>query len=149
MKAMAPVRPTDLNQCRIRIPAVPIAAALARDEIREAIDAWAIKIDKDDAVLLTSELVTNVIKHVGAGDIVLTIGCCECEFRVDVQDSSNSFPRPVPVAVDSETGRGLVLVNAIADEWGYYRTPVGTGVFFVLNFLPELPTVGDAGELGI
>ena|ERR1700691_72737 len=149
MKALAPVRPTDLNQVRIRIPATSIAAALARDEVREAIAAWAIKVDEDDAVLLTSELVTNAILHGGLGDVVLTIGSCDCQFRVDVQGTSSSFPRPAPAAVDSEVGRGMVLVNAIADEWGYYRVPGSTGVFFVLNFLPDLPPAGHAGELGI
>jgi anti-sigma regulatory factor (Ser/Thr protein kinase) len=148
MKAMAPVRPTDPNQCRIRIPATLIAAGLARVEVRETIAAWGIKVSVDDAVLLTSELVTNVITRAGGGDIILTIGSCDCQFRVDIQDSSNSLPRPVPVAVDSETGFGLVLVNAIADDWGYYRTP-SAGLFFVLNFLPELPPAGNGRELGI
>lgn len=80
---------------------------------------------------------------------MLTIGSCDCPFRVDAEVSSHSLPRPVPAAVDSDVGRGLVIVNAIADEWGYYRARVGTGVFFVLNFPPEFSPADDAGQLGM
>jgi len=149
MKAMAPIRPTELHQCRIRIPATPIAAAQARDEVSEAIAAWAIKVDRDDAVLLTSELVTNAFVHGGTGDILLTIGCCHCELRVDVHDTSASLPVLASAAPDSENGRGLMIVDFLADQWGYYRTPTGKSVFFVMTFLPELPLAGQPGLLGI
>jgi hypothetical protein len=34
--------------------------------------------------------------------------------------------------VDAETGRGLLLVDTLADEWGFYRTPGGKAVYFSL-----------------
>ena len=135
MKATAPIRPAELHQCRLRLPATPIAAARARKEVSDAITAWDIKIDKDAAALLTSELVTNAVTHDGGDDILLTISCCHCQFRVDIHDTSKSLPVPAPsVSLDSEAGRGLLLVDTIADQWGYYRTPTGKAVFFILTF---------------
>jgi len=150
MKAMAPIRPTELHQCRLRLPANPSTARQARKEVSDAIAAWNIKIDLDVAVLLTSELVTNAITHDGGDDILLAISCCYCQFRVDVHDTSKSLPVPMTdVPLDFEAGRGLMLVDSLADQWGYYRTATGKAVFFTLTFLPELPQPGDPGRLGL
>lgn len=133
MKAMAPIRPSQLHQCRLRLPATPVAAAQARKEVSDAIAAWDLAIDRDAAVLLTSELVANAVLHDGGGTILLTISCCHCQLRVDVHDTSPTLPVPKQSApLDSETGRGLLLVDSIADQWGYYRTPEGKAVFFAL-----------------
>jgi anti-sigma regulatory factor (Ser/Thr protein kinase) len=137
MKAMAPTRPLASRQCRLRLPATAVAPGLARGEVSEIIRAWGIDVDGEAAVLLTSELVTNAVLHDGAGTIVLTMSCRDGRFRVDVHDAS---PHP-PVAArsaepDAETGRGLMLVDSIADEWGYYPTAAGKGVFFTLAAAP-------------
>jgi anti-sigma regulatory factor (Ser/Thr protein kinase) len=135
MKAMAPTRSTELHQCRFRLPANPTAAGQARTKVREAIAAWEIEIDADAAVLLTSELVTNAVTHDGGDVITLAISCCSCQLRVDVHDSSTTLPSPACVApFDAETGRGLMLVDTLADQWGYYRTSAGKGVYFTLTF---------------
>ena len=140
MKAMAPIRPTELHQCRFRLLANPTAAAQARAKVREAIAAWDIEIDLEAAVLLTSELVTNAVMHDGGDVITLAISCCYCQLRVDVHDSSVDLPSPACTApLDAETGRGLMLVDTIADQWGYYRTTAGKAVYFTLTFSPALP----------
>ncbi|MBV9450002.1 MAG: ATP-binding protein [Streptosporangiaceae bacterium] len=55
----------------------------------------------------------------------------------------------VDAAVDAETGRGLMLVATLSDEWGVYRTPAGKAVYFVLAFQPDLaPAVGERGARG-
>ena len=38
------------------------------------------------------------------------------------------------VPADAETGRGLLLVATLSDEWGFYRTPAGKAVYFTLAF---------------
>jgi anti-sigma regulatory factor (Ser/Thr protein kinase) len=147
MQAMAPVGPTELHQCRLRLPASPIAASLARKEVSAAITAWAIDIDPEAAVLLTSELVANAVLHDGGGTILLTISCCHCQLRVDVHDASRELPVPAQRAsLESETGRGLMLVESMSDEWGYYWTTNGKAVFFTLAFPPDQPSASDISE---
>src|SRR6185437_9218130 len=48
-----------------------------------------------------------------------------CRLPVDVHDTSRSLPAVAEVPADAETGRGLLLVETLSDEWGFYRTPVG------------------------
>jgi hypothetical protein len=37
------------------------------------------------------------------------------------------------MAPDDETGRGLLLVDTLATDWGFYRTPGGKAVYFTLD----------------
>ena len=90
MTPMAPTRPN--RQTSIASPPLPVvqhqyrtplmadlaAAAVARSVVEDAIRAWRVPVDPDVAVLLTSELVTNAVKHGSptAGTFVLlTIAC--------------------------------------------------------------------------
>src|SRR5207244_2076608 len=151
-----------------RMPLTPSrrAAAEAREHIRAAISAWRVPVDIDVAVLLASELVTNAITHgqpangrrepgdsrpatvqrVSAEPIVLSIRCSRGELRVEVHDRSGEMSPPSPdnAPAESETGRGLMLVAALAAKWGYYRTPARKAVFFTLILPPDnsVPTTG-------
>jgi hypothetical protein len=51
-----------------------------------------------------------------------------------VHDTSPSWPAVADVPADAETGRGLLLVETLSDEWGFYRTPAGKAVYFMLAF---------------
>ena len=56
-------RAAELQACRVRLARGPAAAAEARGQVRAAIAVWNAPVDEDVAVLLTSELVTNAVKH--------------------------------------------------------------------------------------
>jgi anti-sigma regulatory factor (Ser/Thr protein kinase) len=71
----------------------------------------------DDALLLISELVTNAVKH-GAPTILLALECDGDGLRVRVRDGAPDLPQPRSAPEDSEDGRGLTLLAAIADAWG-------------------------------
>jgi anti-sigma regulatory factor (Ser/Thr protein kinase) len=135
MQAMAPPRPTELQHRRIRLAADPRAVAEAREQIRAAIAVWDVPVDPETASLLVSELVTNAVTHdgAGAGGVMMAIRVTRGRLRVDVHDTSPALPEPdMDTPVDAETGRGLLLVDTLADEWGYYRTPGGKAVYFSL-----------------
>jgi anti-sigma regulatory factor (Ser/Thr protein kinase) len=138
MNVMAPTRPTELQLCRLRLPSGPAAAAEARNRVRAAIGAWAMPVDPDLAVLLTSELVTNAIIHQAGQTVMITITCSCDQLRVDVYDSSCLMPVLVDAPADAEAGRGLMLVATLSADWGYYRTPAGKAVYFTLAFQPDL-----------
>ena len=134
MITRAPVRPTELHSRRFRLTTGPAAAAEARDRVRAAIKAWDVPVDPDVAVLLTSELVTNAIRHEAGEMITLFITCTYGHLRVDVHDTSHFFPVLLDPATDEETGRGLMLVDTLAAKWGCDLTPDGKAVYFTLGF---------------
>jgi len=136
MNVLAPIRPTELRERRVRLTAGPAAAGEARRQVRAAIAAWDVPVDQDVAVLLTSELVTNALAHEVTGLVMLAVTCSRGQLRVDVHDTSRALPMLVDAAVDAETGRGLMLVTTLSAEWGFYRTPAGKAVYFTLAFQP-------------
>jgi anti-sigma regulatory factor (Ser/Thr protein kinase) len=133
MNVIAPARPAELYQCRVRLAAGPDAAAAARRRVREAIGAWDVPVDPDVAVLLASELVTNAIRYESGDTVTLAISSGRGQLRVDVHDSSCLLPVVVDTPADAETGRGLMLVATLATNWGFYLTPAGKAVFFTLT----------------
>ena len=155
MTTMAPPRPAERHVrperdvrrgCRVRLATGPAAPAEARRRVRDAIRSWQVPVDLDAALLLTSELVTNAIRHEagqGAQPVVLAIASSRGRLRVDVHDTSRSLPAVAEVPADAETGRGLLLVETLSDEWGFYRTPAGKAVYFTLAFEPDKPDKAD------
>jgi anti-sigma regulatory factor (Ser/Thr protein kinase) len=134
MNTIAPIRPTVQRPRRIALAAGPAAPAEARRQVRAAIDAWDVPVDPDVAVLLTSELVTNAIRHEPGDTVLLSITCVCGQLRVDVHDTSCSMPVPADAPPDAEAGRGLMLVASLSAGWGYHRTPAGKAVYFTLAF---------------
>jgi anti-sigma regulatory factor (Ser/Thr protein kinase) len=168
MATMAPPRPAERHErhvrperhegserhvrrgCRVRLATGPAAPAEARRRVRDAIRSWQVPVDLDAALLLTSELVTNAIRH-GAGQgaqaVMLAIASSRGRLRVDVHDTSRSLPAVAEVPADAETGRGLFLVETLSDEWGFYRTPAGKAVYFTLAFEPDqADNTGNTGK---
>jgi anti-sigma regulatory factor (Ser/Thr protein kinase) len=134
MNAMAPTRPIELHRRSARLATGPAAAAEARGQVRAAIFTWDLPVDPSVAMLLTSELVTNAIRHEAGEAVTLAISCSRGQLRVDVHDTSRSVPVLVDAPADAETGRGLMLVATLSAEWGYDRTPMGKAVYFTLEF---------------
>jgi anti-sigma regulatory factor (Ser/Thr protein kinase) len=92
----------------------------------------------DVARLLVSELVTNAVQHTRSrrpgGTVTLVVIDLASGLRVEVTDEGST--RSVPVVRDdmlATDGRGLFLVQSLADEWGYLREPEGTTVWFRLD----------------
>ena len=134
MDTMALTGPTVRRKLRLTLTAVPAAAAAARSQVRAAIYALDIPVDPSVAVLLTSELVTNAIRHETGKTIELVISCAYGQLHVDVYDTSPALPLPVDGPADAEIGRGLMLLASLSSSWGYYRTPTGKAVYFTLMF---------------
>jgi anti-sigma regulatory factor (Ser/Thr protein kinase) len=139
MTTMAPTRPARRQGCRVRLATGPAAAAEARRRVRSAIQSWQIPVDPDTAILLTSELVTNAVRHEAGQAVMLVVTCARGQLRVDVHDTSPSWPAVADVPADAETGRGLLLVETLSDEWGFFRTPAGKAVYFMLAFQADQP----------
>ena len=100
----------------------------------------------DDAELLASELVTNVVRYCAEGfepEAILKLGRIAKCLRIEVHDSNPSVPvRRVPDA-DAESGRGLMVVKSLADRWGYVATSRGKYVWCELTAWPAEPTTAQ------
>jgi anti-sigma regulatory factor (Ser/Thr protein kinase) len=104
-----------------------------RRALRELLRHWGKPGRSEIAELLTSELVTNALVHTD-DDAVLTATLGPRALRVEVRDFVACRPRPrVPNADDGTHGRGLVLVQSLADAWGVRAHGVGKSVWFELD----------------
>ncbi|MFB6848520.1 ATP-binding protein [Streptomyces sp. NPDC056373] len=105
----------------------------ARRALRELLGQWGKQGQSDVAELLTSELVTNAIVHTDH-DAVLTATVGPRGLRVEVRDFVARRPRVrLPVADEGTNGRGLFLVESLADAWGVRPHGVGKAVWFELG----------------
>ncbi|MCT4352250.1 ATP-binding protein [Streptomyces sp. Je 1-79] len=104
-----------------------------RHALRRMLRTWGGPGASDVAELLTSELVTNALIHTDHG-AVITATVVPDGLRVEVRDFVAGLPEPrAPIADDGTSGRGLVLVQALADSWGVEKHGVGKVVWFELN----------------
>jgi len=69
----------------------------------------------DAAVLVTSELVTNAVRHAGGGDVLLLVEADARSVSVGVRDDARRHPRLV--AAYEGGGRGMLVVSALAERW--------------------------------
>ncbi|CAM5412513.1 hypothetical protein SCYAM73S_04742 [Streptomyces cyaneofuscatus] len=128
------------------------SVATARAFVRDTLQGWGYNDVVDDAVVLTSELVTNAVVHAGTAADVL---CLRTEDGVRVEVADHYPEREVPLqsngldfgSPDRENGRGLLLCAALASRWGVEYTPTRKHVWFQLD-LPERPVgIRSAGPL--
>ncbi|MEU9858084.1 SpoIIE family protein phosphatase [Streptomyces sp. NPDC047974] len=118
------------------------SVAAARAFVRDTLQGWGHPELVDDAVVLTSELVTNAVVHAGTAADVL---CLRSEDSIRVEVADRYPEREIPVqsgrtlaGPDRENGRGLLLCAALADRWGVDYSPTRKHVWFHLS-LPQRP----------
>lgn len=115
---------------RTRLSSHPTSAAAARRFVRDVLTSWPVEAAETDAVLLcTDELVTNAIVHV-ASEIDVVVRWDDGVVRVEVHDRSSRPPLRQVHPVDAEAGRGLQLVEAMAQRWGVAAVDGGKAVWF-------------------
>jgi anti-sigma regulatory factor (Ser/Thr protein kinase) len=124
---------------RLTIPGRPDQVREARRFVAKAIgDRQLARRLADAAVLLTSEVVTNAVVHSNSrrsgGTVTIVLAEMAGGVRIEVCDGGSELSAPVvkgdPYASE---GHGLLLVQALADQWGYVRDETGTTVWFWLS----------------
>ncbi|MCX5051454.1 MULTISPECIES: SpoIIE family protein phosphatase [unclassified Streptomyces] len=117
------------------------SVATARSFVRDTLQGWGFADIVDDAVVLTSELVTNAVVHAGTSADVL---CLRSDEGVRIEVADRYPEREIPLqghpvnmgSPDREGGRGLQLCAALAGRWGVDYTPTQKQVWFHLD-LPQ------------
>lgn len=119
---------------QLRLASEPSASAAVRYKLDEfGLPAGVM----DRARLLASELVSNSVRHAGAGPtapISVTVEIDRDRLRVSVDDVGHGDVRVRPEEVrEAGSGYGLFIVESLSDRWGTYRRPDGTTVWFELD----------------
>ncbi|MFJ2092864.1 SpoIIE family protein phosphatase [Streptomyces sp. NPDC087901] len=109
----------------------PEALSSARHMIRAAVRAWGAKERADEVELAADELTTNALMHTDGGAIVTirVLTGPERRLRVDVEDRSSALPRRRDAGESGVSGRGLMLVDRLADAWGVESRGTGKCVW--------------------
>ncbi|MFD7507356.1 ATP-binding protein [Streptomyces sp. NPDC059850] len=79
---------------------------------------WGLGECVETATLLISELVTNAVRYGERDEISFSLSHLKGEVRIDAGDGSPGHPRVKRPASYEETGRGMLIVDTLADEWG-------------------------------
>jgi anti-sigma regulatory factor (Ser/Thr protein kinase) len=123
------------SRTELRLPAAPIAPALARAGIRSITTDLPDRAQADVA-LLASEVVTNAVRHgSSAGDDIVVRLDVGRVVHVEVVDSNPVFPssRLSDPISPIHGGWGLFLLDSVADAWGVDDDGRGKKVWFELD----------------
>nr|WP_237536322.1 ATP-binding protein [Streptomyces sp. SID5785] len=143
--APAPALPTTAprREFWFGLPALRTSARSARDTVRERLRAWQVPGDTCcDAVLLVSELTTNAVLHTDSGRVLCGLSLTEDaqRLRIELHDEGCAPVTPPGhrAGPAEEGGRGLFLVEQLADRWGSARSTRAEGqvVWAELTALP-------------
>jgi anti-sigma regulatory factor (Ser/Thr protein kinase) len=122
-----------------RLAPVPESAGRARRAARTMLTDWRLERLVEDVDLVVSELVTNALLHSGDADGAADPIRFELDLRgrtliCRVVDSSPLPPRPEEATETAESGRGLILVEALASAWDWEDLPEGKSVWASFEF---------------
>ena len=126
----------------------PEAVPQARAWVRSVLEGWPEDL-VDAARLLVSEVVTNAVLHART-PVTVSVKAAAAGAVFEVEDGHAAGPLPKHFGADSPTGRGLLLVESLAKEWGVTPTSAGKIVWFMVAATgdPEDAGAGAADAAG-
>ncbi|MFD3326717.1 PAS domain S-box protein [Streptomyces sp. NPDC058701] len=135
----------DVTLLLVRVPDAPVTSQTmvlaplpssvgeGRRFLRSTLAAWGTGDEQlcETACLLASELLSNAVSH-SCGPVRLRLRQAGRELSVEVCDGSPVLPQARFASPDAESGRGLLLVDSLAESWGTLPTAEGKAVWFSL-----------------
>ena len=112
------------------LAAAATSVAEARRRVLHRLHTWNIAPTTcDTAQLVVSELFTNAVRHTDSERISCELRLSGARLRLEVADqgTGRGVPHPRVVGVDGESGRGLMLVSQLSEDWGVRSNPYGPG----------------------
>ncbi|MFC5751042.1 ATP-binding protein [Actinomadura rugatobispora] len=137
------------HQSELTLIALPNAAYWGRRHTEEVLNRWNMRCVLGDAKLVITEFISNAVKATGTLDVQqqeayakdplavpsaelsqleqvrLRLSCRRAELLVEVWDSSDEPPVEQLPDFESEGGRGLFVVRAFCEKWGWYPAQGG------------------------
>ncbi|HSA50217.1 MAG TPA: ATP-binding protein [Yinghuangia sp.] len=99
----------------------PSTAEIGRNLVRDVLRVWRLDVLADRAELIVTELIANAVRHAPCDEIRLIVGRpSPTRVRIGLVDQEPSrHPVVRRASGDDESGRGLLLIDAVSDRWGY------------------------------
>ncbi|MFI6281223.1 ATP-binding protein [Streptomyces sp. NPDC050988] len=119
----------------------PASVGVARRNVRELLSEWGTSPETcDNAVLVTSELVTNALTHTASEWIVCRLRTAGGRLHIEIEDQNRGLTLPAQRSAgpDDQGGRGLMLVGMVSSDWGVRDSANGSGRV-VWAVLPSQP----------
>jgi anti-sigma regulatory factor (Ser/Thr protein kinase) len=139
---LRPVPATDSVHSQHWFPGTPAAVGLAREWVARVAASSGHSPLAPTVELLVSELATNAVRHANGNRFSVEFDA-DGLLLVAVCDSSTRTPKPRRATAQAEDGRGLAIVDALADRWGAEVYLGGKCVWFQLEDGPP-PATGVA-----
>lgn len=119
----------------LTLGALPTAPACLRAHAKQMVWEWGLAMLADTTELIVSELATNAVKAAQALEpnewrarrmrearcVSLRLSSDHKRVLIELWDANPEPPAPTAPDVDGESGRGLLIVEALSDQWGYYH----------------------------
>ncbi|WKK23917.1 ATP-binding protein [Streptomyces olivoreticuli] len=118
------------HQAAFAVPPDARAVGKARRILRDTLITWGAESEEciPDAELVASELLTNALRHAPCDELALTAaeggGC----LLIEVEDGGNPSSEPTVQRTTNDnavSGRGMTIVEAVAESWSWRRLPDG------------------------
>lgn len=120
-------------RAQVLLPADLESTTAARRFAETTLASWGMDARRSEtAGLLVTELVANAMIH-AATPAELVLDLSDDRLRVEVGDTAGGRPLLRAPGPDDPTGRGLMIVEAMADRWGVEDAPPGKIVWFELD----------------
>jgi anti-sigma regulatory factor (Ser/Thr protein kinase) len=153
--APSPIAFTEPWEYELRFPRDPRGPAIARTTLKAVLTAHGLGELTDRAELLASELTTNAVRY-SAGPATVSLLWTRPVLRVSVTDTCPEFPEALPPpGLDAEQGRGLLILDLLADAWGGFcldesvHETGGKSVWFELVLGDSPPPPGGLSHSGV
>ena len=117
------------EQVRLRLPCNPSSPRRARHEVVDRLAWLGCERRRSAVALVVSELVTNAVLH-ASSEVEVSVAVEREDMTIEVSDRGQEWFEPrAEMALDAEFGRGMNLVQSVAEDWGSRRDPAGKTVW--------------------
>ena len=124
------------EKVRLRLPCNASSPRRARHEILRFLDSFGYSDRADDIELVVSELVTNAVLHAGS-EVEVKVGADLEHLQIEVSDFGPGLPLRQDITPEDDYGRGLNILQAVAESWGTTAESDRTTVWCKLSREPS------------
>ncbi|WP_406084510.1 ATP-binding protein [Streptomyces virginiae] len=126
----------EVHEVTLTVTSTPEGAARARHQVMNEIRGWRSVIGTDGmyvAEAVAGELLANAVQHTGNEAASVTARLRGSRLRFEVRDRSSALPHARPPRTDAEDGRGLLIIDALANRHGVDHSAGGKSCWAELD----------------